>query len=97
MKRHGNAGTAQAIGARNIVDSQGETRRRKQREVQALIDEKIAEHDRCVPLPPPPPWCIALSLAAAPRARLSAEYDSLVRVEREQQEMLDRMMSSTGV
>lgn len=64
--------------------------------MQALIDEKIAEHDRCVPLPLPP-WCIALSLAAAHLARLSAEYDSLVRVEREQQEMLDRMMSSTGV
>ena len=39
---------AQAIGARNIVDSEPETRRRKQRELQALIDEKIAEHDRSV-------------------------------------------------
>jgi len=37
---------AQAIGARNIVASEPETRRRKQREMQALIDERVAEHDR---------------------------------------------------
>ena len=32
-----------AIGQRNLVEAERETRRRKQREVQALVDEKVAE------------------------------------------------------
>jgi DNA anti-recombination protein RmuC len=35
-----------AIGIRNIVEGEKETRRRKQRELQALVDEKAAELSR---------------------------------------------------
>ncbi len=84
---------SQAIGARNIVASEPETRRRKQREMQALIDERVAEHDRyaaganarmhCSG----PQWTVTI-------CRLTAEYDSLCKVEREQKELLDRLMNN---
>ncbi len=60
-----------AIGQRAVVEMERDTRRRKGREVQALIDEKAAE-----------------------LARLEAEYASLLRVEQEQKELIDKLSNN---
>ncbi len=39
-----------AIGLRNKVESETENRKRKQQEIQADINQKKTEMDRCVPL-----------------------------------------------
>ena len=62
-----------AVGQRNVVQGERETRRRKVRETQALVDERVAE-----------------------LARLQAEYESLLRVELEQQEVISRLSSNEG-
>ncbi len=62
------AAKLKAIGQRNLVSAEVETRRRRGRELQALIDERNAE-----------------------LARVSAECDSLVKLEGAQREAIGRL------
>eukprot|EP01138_Halocafeteria_seosinensis_P008729 gb/GECG01008922.1/.p1 GENE.gb/GECG01008922.1/~~gb/GECG01008922.1/.p1 ORF type:complete len:130 (+),score=29.89 gb/GECG01008922.1/:1-390(+) len=57
-----------AVGARNMVESEQDNRKRRRKELQAQIEEKRQEYER-----------------------LQAEYDSLVRVEQEQREMIEQL------
>ena len=58
----------QAIGARGLVESEKSTRRRKHRELSALIAEKQAQVRRLV-----------------------AEHESLLRIEAEQRNLLEKL------
>ena len=60
-----------AIGLGNRVDSEREVRKRKQLELQALINEKKAELER-----------------------LSAQHDSLTRVEAEQKALIEKLTNN---
>lgn len=60
-----------AIGLGNRVDSEREVRKRKQLELQALINEKKAELER-----------------------LSAQYESLMRVEAEQKALIEKLTNN---
>ena len=60
-----------AIGLGNRVDSEKEVRKRKQLELQALINEKKAELER-----------------------LSAQHDSLTRVEAEQKALIEKLTNN---
>ena len=70
-----------AIGQRNLVEAERETRRRKQREVQALVDEKLAELARLqteldslllVSCRVAAAWCARARACACVRARARA-------------------------
>lgn len=60
-----------AIGQRNLVDNEREARKAKGAELQALIDEKVAE-----------------------LARLTAEFDSLSRVETQQRDLIEKLSNN---
>ena len=60
-----------AIGLANRVDSEREVRKRKQLELQAMINEKKAELER-----------------------LSAQHDSLTRVEAEQKALIEKLTNN---
>ena len=60
-----------AIGLGNRVDSEREVRKRKQLELQAMINEKKAELER-----------------------LSAQHDSLTRVESEQKALIEKLTNN---
>jgi hypothetical protein len=87
--------TLQAIGARNLIESEKDNRRRKQQAIQALVNEKLAELERCGPPPLLPPSLPALPPSPS-NSRLSVERESLVKVEREQLELIDKLSNSDG-
>lgn len=80
-----------------MVESEQDNRKRRRKELQAQIEEKKQEYDRWVALRKYNSYMqifyafMIMLLLFAYVYRLQAEYDSLIRVEQEQRELIEQL------